>query len=392
MPLVGAFVVAIGMTQYPGATLMRLGEAVAAATPDAAMVLAATALALAVASWSVPRVVAGAHGWIRSLPVDTGAHRRALATAIAVTIGPVTLLAATVLVEAIVQSGHWNGARFVALIPFSFGAAYAVLPLRRGLIAAPPAACGAAISIAGGWGYVAAGSVLVVLAEAIGGAAKPVRKGRLRGASAAWALPSRISLRALGMGIIGAWAAGAVPLLAGALFLMNNELPAPLAGRGARGAMAVALVVTLAALADRLALHRPAWPWARSLPWTSRRRAAEDAVLLALLASPVWIAGMLIDPIAALTAGAAIPLAAVRASAAMRHDGAGRATAAVGFLVEGVLASLVVALVPWLVVLAAAVTPWALRDAARREARWKVSRWTAIHHLSSGDPGSWTGR
>jgi hypothetical protein len=345
-----------------------------------------------VASWSVRRVVAGSNGWIRSLPVDTGAHRRALATGIAVSVGPVTLMAAALLAEAIVQSGLWNGARFVALIPFSFGAAYAVLPLRRGVIAAPLGACGAAISIAGGWSYVATGSVLVVLAEATGGAAKPLRKARLHGASAAWALPARISLRAVGMGVLGAWAAGAVPLLAGALFLANNDLPAPLAGRGARFSMAVALVVTLAALADRLALHRPAWPWSRSLPWTSRRRVAEDAVLFAVLASPVGIAGMRIDPMAALTAGAAIPLAALRASAAMRHGGAGRATATGGLLVEGVLMSLVVALAPWLVVLAAALTPWALRDAARREARWKVSRWTAIHHLSSGDPGSWTGR
>jgi hypothetical protein len=186
--------------------------------------------------------------------------------------------------------------------------------------------------------------------------------------------------------------AGVLPLLAGVLFLVNNDLPAALSRRGARLAIGIAIVVTLAALADRLALYRPPWTWSRSLPWSSRRRVADDALVLAALVSPIVVAGVALDAPSGLQALLALPAAALRAAAALRHKGEGRTAVSGPILIECGLGAVVFASTPWMAVAALAATPWALRAASRRDADWKVSRWTAMQRLTSGDPADWTGR
>ncbi len=392
VPIVGAFVVAVGLSQYPGATMAAAAALAASGRPDARAVLATTALAIGVAAWAVPRVTAGAAGWLRSLPAGHVAHRRAQALGIAAALAPVLLLLAAALLGAGALMNIWNPARIAALVPFAIGCAFAVAPVRRGAVAAPLATIGAAISIAGGWAFVAGGAALVALADLVAGAPASPRRAFHGGLTVRLPLTWRIPFRAIGGSIVGAWIAGGVPLIAGALFMSNNELPDVLAGRAARLAIGLAIAVTLAGLADRLALHRPPWPWARSLPWSSRRRAGDDAIVLSLWSAPVLLAGLALDPAATLLTSLVLPLAALRAAAAMRRAGTERTAASGAVLVEQGLGSLAFALIPWLALIAVAAIPWALRETARRESHLKVSRFAALHHLAAGDPSSWTGR
>ena len=74
----------------------------------------------------------------------------------------------------------------------------------------------------------------------------------------------------------------------------------------------------------------------------------------------------------------------------MRRAPERRAGASGEILGEGLFLSALVALVPWAALLALVATPWALRAAAERERRQKVSRWLELHHLAAGDPQSWS--
>jgi hypothetical protein len=97
VPFAGLFVIAIGMSPYPGATLARLAAVTAADRPPAAFVLVMTVLAVSMATWAVPRVVSGADGWMRSLPAGRGARRRALAAGLATAAAPLALGGAVLL-------------------------------------------------------------------------------------------------------------------------------------------------------------------------------------------------------------------------------------------------------------------------------------------------------
>jgi hypothetical protein len=87
---------------------------------------------------------------------------------------------------------------------------------------------------------------------------------------------------------------------------------------------------------------------------------------------------------------AALPWVAARAAGAMRRAPE-RLTGASGeILGEGLLLAAAVALLPWVALLPLAAFPLALRFAAERDRRQKVSRWMEIHHLAAGDPQSWS--
>ncbi|MFP5287175.1 MAG: hypothetical protein ACLGI9_15650, partial [Thermoanaerobaculia bacterium] len=87
---------------------------------------------------------------------------------------------------------------------------------------------------------------------------------------------------------------------------------------------------------------------------------------------------------------AVIPFLALRSAGAMRRAPERRAGASGEVLAEGMLLAALVSLLPWTSVLALAGAPFALRAAAERERRQKVSRWLELHHLAVGDPQSWS--
>jgi hypothetical protein len=232
--------------------------------------------------------------------------------------------------------------------------------------------------------------------------------GALPGGAARWSA-ARVAWRAVSWRLFPALAGGVVPLAAAAMFRRNDGLTAAqrlgAAVFGGGAGMAI-LVATLAAL---LAARRPAWPWARSLPWSARRRVAGDAALLGAAALPVALAAAGFELAAGAVLLALLPPLAVTAAGLMRRGGGGaggddgarvgRGDAEVrqpvagagGALWLGLLAAGALALVPWLAVALLALTPVALGAAAARERRERAGRWSALRHLAAGDPQSWSG-
>ena len=96
--------------------------------------------------------------------------------------------------------------------------------------------------------------------------------------SAGW-IEARIAWRALGWRLTGAFAAAALGLASAAFFVANNDLPAKHVALAARLGGMAAVVFLLAQMAENLAVFRPAWPWARSLPSSAARRVLFDAGL-----------------------------------------------------------------------------------------------------------------
>jgi hypothetical protein len=346
VPLAGVFTVGIGMDPYPGQAVAAIARAVAGWPPTPNAVLAVVALSLSLAWWAAPRVTLGSEGWIRHLPVSTAAHRRSIVVAIACAQAPLT----------------------AALVALGLIDAMRTGTIKATSVLAPP-------SLALATAYLASH-------------ARPA--GRRRHAWRIW-LPDwlpfdlRVAWRALAGRMAEAWAVGAIPLVAGFLFVRNNDLPVHLAGIGASLSGGLAATVTLAFVADALAVRRPSWPWARSLPESSPRRVIRDAIILGAHAAVQPLTLALLNVRAALIVVLVVPLLSLRAATAMRRGGITRTAAWGSVLIEGGFLSALIALLPWLTVVALGAIPLALRVAVARERALKVTRWRALHHAAAGD-------
>jgi hypothetical protein len=350
VPLAGIAVVGVGLQQYPVSVLEGIAALIAGPSPSFFAILVLSALALALALWAAPRVALGSHGWIRHLPISRAQHRLALILATACAEGALVVAALGGAVLASWKSGAiaWSG------------------------FLVPPVVAIATATIA------------------VGVRPSHRRDVRLRPPPFPDVIEVRIALRAMGARAIGAWLAGVVPLGATFLFLRNNVLPSPLAGGAARFGGALAVTLALAQLANVLEIRRPSWPWARSLPSSARTRVTGDAVLLGLLCLPIVIVTAFLNLGAAGVVLALTPFLALRAAAAMRRSDDFRLGASGPVLIEGAIASGLVALLPWLGCAALAAIHFALRDATERERALKVTRWSGLHHVAAGDTLSWT--
>jgi hypothetical protein len=349
VPIAGATVIGIGLQPYPAKTVERLVTLIAGWPPSLDALVGMSALAFGLALWAVPRVALGSDGWIRHLP--SSRRQRGIA-----------LVLATAIAEA-------------PLVVAALGCA-ALESWRTGEIA---------------WRGFLIPPFVAMTTSALAVGLRPGRRGRAR---LGWFRPPgpfelRIALRALGARVVGGWLFGAVPLGAAFLFVRNNHLPSQLAGYGTRLGGALAVTLALALLADALAIRRPSWPWARSLPEAAARRVACDAVFLGALCAPLAVILSAFAPLAVTAVLALIPLLSLRAAAAMRRGGERRSAASGPVLIEGSFASALIALVPWLAVVALAAVPFAFRAAVNRERLLKVTRWSALHHVAAGDTLSW---
>ena len=350
VPLAGIAVVAVGMQENPARVLEVIAAAIAGPSPSFGAMAGLSLAALGLALWAAPRVTLGSDGWIRHLPLSTAQHRLALVLATACAEGPVVAGAGGL---AVLES--WRSGRIAWL----------------GFILPP---------------------VVAVVAAALAQGLRPARRRR---AWRSWplgrgALDVRIASRALGSRVFSAWLSGAIPMGAAILFVTNNVLP-PDAVRGAiRLGGTLATTFALAGLADSLAIRRPSWPWARSLPLTSRHRVVRDAVMLGFFCLPFLVTAAVLDVRSATAVAAVTPLLGLRAAAAMRRGGESRSAASGPVLIEGAFTSALIALLPWLGIAALAAIPLALRAAIERERALKVTRWSAIHHVAAGDTLSWT--
>ncbi len=387
-PLFSALVAWIMLNMYPAEMVRRIAGALFAPRPEIASILPLAALAFLLPAWAALRLSVGLNGWIRHLPVSDTELRRGLVLSLAIVQAP---LAGSLFLLGVVASGA--GLEVVLpllrhLLVLAAGAA-AALPVRR-----RPAVFALALAAAG---TASAGSVwtlplaplLLVAADAVAGPLRvPCRPSPRPSSGTLFEL--RIAWRAVRLRVLRAYAAGLAAIGAAALFVSNNPLPPPLLSAAVRFGTAFAAALFLSVLAHELAVRRPVWPWARSLPYSSGQRIAADTLILGIASLPVALPALLLDGAGAAAALLTIPFVAVRAAGYVRTIPERRTGSAV-ILAEGFAVSAVLALFPWSAAAWMAAAVPAFRWARAREARQKVTRWLELHHTAAGDPMSWSG-
>jgi hypothetical protein len=152
----------------------------------------------------------------------------------------------------------------------------------------------------------------------------------------------------------------------------------------------LSVVLFQAFFSNYLAVRRPAWPWVRSLPWSSRHRVILDSWHLFLLAFPVMFVLLFLNMKAFFPTAAFLPAASLWSSLAIRK-GANLKTGALGQIFYfGFGSSLLVSLIPLCSVGFLLITPLLLKYTVECEKKLKVSKWLELHHLAAGDPLSWS--
>jgi len=337
------------------------------------------------------RVLLGASGWIRHLPLTSSGHRRLAVFSATIAGLPVLLILAFLIVLAGRDARRSVVWYLAGLFPLGLASSLFWTSLKNALPARLLAFLACGFFGAGHAVFFATGLVTLVVADLTGGPLQRKRRTRLfvpYGKKPG--LEHLISLRAVGWGFVPLYLLSYVPLILTQLFILNNRLAGPMASAAVRFGGTAGIVLFLAFLAARLAARRPPWPWLRSLAMSSRGRVSRDAMFLAVPCLPLAAVATALNIWAGLPVLLILPLLAVRAAAHVRDGPESRTGPGLAVVIEGGLAALALALLPWLSLVSLAGIPWGLSAAARLDRRLKVSRWTELHHLAAGDSQSWS--
>ena len=345
-PLFCLIVAGVLFQDSPAAFVIMVARATYAGNWSPGVVVPIAAIAILLPAWGESRFRQGLSGWMRHLPLTDGMNR----------------------------IGLW-----LALICVQMP--LAVMLALLGLIAAR-------LGLPVGWPAVRWALVLAAGAAASlpAGRARRPRSWRQAGVHMSW----HIAWRAVGLRIIPAVAAGLAMIAVCLLFISNNDLQGTAAAAAAArlgGSMACAL--SLCGLCNALAARRPAWPFARSFPWSALDRIVDDSLFFAIHAVPFVLSVLWISPVSALAVLSVVPFMSVRAAEYVRQIPERRA-ALFGYLGETAFAAAVLTLVPWSAFFWLLVTVWALRSAAESERRLKSTDWFELHHESAGDTSAWS--
>ena len=360
-PLVGAVVLVVGLSPNPGASFEALAvQLTTTRVPGSPAPAAAAALCFVLAFAACRRLTPAVRGWLLHLPVSGAVHFRAFAVA---------LLAAQLPVLA-----AWLGL-------WLYGAASGIAVAGSRLALIPATGMAAAFSAA-----VWARLNLFRRRKRTERTGSPVSPALM---------PLRIVWRAMGSRLLPTFLTAALPLAALNLFLRNNDLPPQPAQGACRFAAALAVSAVTVNLALHLSVRRPPWPWFRSLPRSSGRRVAEDALLLWLHGAPLMLAAwILLFPGAASMAAvlAVSGLITLRGAAALRKQKDTRMGASGPLLLECLFLSAWTGVSPLAGLVWLLLIPLAYRSAARIDRSVRIYRWEERHHRDVGDPLSWRSR
>jgi hypothetical protein len=175
------------------------------------------------------------------------------------------------------------------------------------------------------------------------------------------------------------------------ILLHNPDLERATASRTIRVSGSLAIGFFAANFANAVLRARPAWPWMRSLPWSSTERVIVDAFAIGLPLIPFAIALVPLDIIQASIVALTAPAVAACGASALRK-GANRQSGAAGeSMLFGFFALLAIAVWPITSVLIFASTPLFIALGARRDRRGRVTRFFELQHDATGDP-MWVGR
>ncbi|MEP6491149.1 MAG: hypothetical protein ABJF01_00635 [bacterium] len=354
-----------------------------------------TAIAALLALAAVQRVSLGSRVWMRSLPMDRRATwRAAVGAAVASQIAVVIFALLGSLATLAIYHAPLSTAKVVTIPLIMIGVAMVVVPASNpfGRIAAVMATDAA---IRATWPMAGAAVVLLIVADAVGGES-PVsqrrlwrhRPGTISGVSSAGWIWFRASWRAVGLRrLIGS---AFVPTVATAFayFITRNnpELSARTDATIARVCGGIAVAAFVAGVANSLFVGRQPWVWARSLPWSAKRRVIADLWVVGIPMVAIPIALLPLGWAQALGVAAGIPTAAALGAAAMRGVGARQTGAAGESFVLSLCLNVAIGLWPPIALVSLALFPLVLRWGAHRDRAWRVTRWTELHHSAAGDP------
>ena len=390
-----AIIIALGSAPDPWVWLRFLALGVAGAGFGSGPLIGLAAIAIGLARDAVPRLTLGLGGWTRSLPVTGDQHRRSVVYGLPIIQLPLAvaaLLAAVLTVFAYHVPLAWP--KLVGMPVALIAAGAAAVPARRGLLTSPLFGIAALLAALGRWDALGASLALFVIADLSAGA---LRFAAHRTAVTAPATPGslrmfRFTWRALGWRLLAPAPMPALALAAAWFYSRNNELNAVDTSFVARLWSIIAIALYVGAVGDTVVSRRPTWPWIRSLPWSSRDRALDDAIAIGAPALVVVLAVAVVDLRTVVIALAATP--PLSALAVWLLHGARRRLSRVSgpMIVVGAALGTAVAFSPWVSVLALATTPLLLRGAARRDQREIVTGWKELHHDAAGDPLAWSAR
>lgn len=334
------------------------------------------------------RLAHGANAWVRHMPFTDRSNRRALAAALVAVQLPLVIALGLLGFVA-----HFSGAAvfrpvLLRLILVFVGAAFAAMPVARRWATSSLSVAASGMALYGPLPLLIPAASLLVVAEAVAGTIRTAKPPRIW-SPATTLFDCRIAWRALGYRMIASYVGALVPVGLALFFTINNAPPPALSAGAARLGGCIGTMLFMAGLAARLAVWRPVWPWARSLPWSSVRRVAGDGLILAGHTIPLLFLVALLDARAAFAVLAAVPFLALRAARYVRRNSDHRGGVG-GFAVEGTIVGALVCLVSWTAWVFLAAAPFALRAAVDAEQRRKVTRWSERHHAAAGDPLSWS--
>lgn len=395
VPTAAAFTVGIGLSPDPNAALRLVATDLATTSGSFVMGALLAVVAAGMASWATPRVWHGVDGWVRHLPADWPAHRRALLGALTAAQLPIAMAWGALWLVAWGMGSDVEARRLLAMPVVLVGVSLTSVPTRRPLVVAVAGLLVVGLALFAGWSGLALAVVVGLAAERL---ILPPRGRTRRGVLwrshvGAGLVPGVIAFRAVGRRLLNAYAPVLVTFGPAWLLVRNNPGVSYAAALRFAAGCTVALVV--AGLARELITRRPPWRWARSLPWSAADRVRGDTLWLTGHAAVVLLAfGAVLSPRQALVTALVVPLISVRAAGALRKPRTDTHTdthTVARLLGEGVFVAAWFSVTIWTAVPALLLVWPAWRDATGRDRNLDVSRWSPQAHLASGDPVSWRG-
>jgi hypothetical protein len=392
---IGLIIIVLGSAPDPLVWLRFLALGAASTRGGSGPLVGLSLIAVGLARDAVPRLTLGLGGWTRSLGASSVDHRRGVMFGLPIIQLP---LAAAVVIAALltllVYHAPLSWPKLIGAPLALCAAGAAAVPARRWLVATPSFLAAAILASIGSWVMVAIAAAFFVVGDVSAGA---LRFPRRRVAVPAPAAPGtlrmfRFTWRALGWRLVAPLPMAMLALAAAWFYSRNNDLSVSDTGFVARLWTTIAIALFAGGVGDVVASRRPAWPWARSLPWSSTDRIVDDAIAIGAPAVGIVLASAVVDVRALLYAVMVLPPLVLLAAGLVR--GARRRLTRVSgpLVVVGAVLGTAGAFFPWIAVLALLSSPLLLRAGARRDRHDVVTGWKELYHDAAGDSLAWSAR
>lgn len=349
-----------------------------------------SAIMIATSRMIAPRICLGLNGWIRHLPLKSRSNRRLALISIFMAQVPVLLLLSLSSLLLSNSLGVNPAVYFSGLPVLGLASALFVLPFQNGLFIKPFVLGACILSASGNWLMLISGAFLFLICDLVTGpiATRKKRQRFSKATKGMW-LSFFIGLRAVKWRVGFPYIFSLIVLGLTQVFVLNNDLSPILTGKIHLFGGACSTVVFCAFFAHVLAVRRPPWPWARSLPRSSRWRILMDAGFLGFLIFPLVLMVFVVEKKTIFPLLLSLPILCLLSSWSISRTFELRTGAYGTILIFGSIAAFLLCLFPLISIVYFVFSPILLKIAVKQERILKVSVWLERHHLAAGDSLSW---